>query len=91
MKQEFANVYDLIWAMNRIGKSLCDMNSGASGDLMIDAISVNRMNDEDDVRYWHVERCFTWMADDENQFDKNVFVIHYTSENENPYSIEQIK
>lgn len=91
MKQEFANVYDLIWAMNRIAKSLCDMNSGASGDLMIDAISVNRMNDEDNIRYWHVERSFTWMADDENQFDKNVFVIHYDAANENPYSIEQIK
>ena len=91
MKQEFANVYDLTWAMNRIAQSLCDMNSGASGDLMIDAISVNRMNDEDNIRYWHVGRGFTWMADDENQFENNVFVIHYDTENENPYSIEQIK
>lgn len=90
-KEEFSNIYALIWAMNRIARKLCNLNGCISGDLMIDALSVSRMNDDDNVRYWHIESRSTWMADDENQFDSSVYVIRYDSSREDIYSIEQIK
>lgn len=90
-KKDCLNIYDLLWAMNRIARGICDLNGCASGDLMIDAISVNRMNSEDNVRYWHVDRSYTWMANDENQFNSSVYVIRYDSNRANVYSIEQVK
>ena len=90
-KKEFPGIYDLIWAMNRIAQGICDFNGSVSGDLMIDALSVSRMNDEDNVRYWHVEKRLTWMDDNEDLFDSGVYVIRYDSKRENRWSIEQIK
>ena len=90
-KEDFLNIYALIWAMNRIARGICDFNGCVSGDLMIDALSVSRMNDEDNVRYWHVEKYSTWMADNEAKFDSVVYVIRYDSKRENRWSIEQIK
>lgn len=90
-KNEFSNIYDLLWAMNRIARGIADLNGCVSGDLMIDALSVNRMSDDDNVRYWHVGKHSTWMADNEDQFESNVYVIRYDSKRANVYSIEQIK
>lgn len=90
-KENFSNIYALLWAMNRIARGICDFNGCVPGDLMIDALSVNRMNDNDNIRYWHVDKYSTWMADDENQFEKSVYVIRYDSKREKEYSIEQIK
>lgn len=90
-KEEISNIYDLLWAMNRIARGICDLNGCVSGDLMIDALSVNRMNDGDNIRYWHVDKYSTWMADNEEQFDSSVYVIRYDSNREKVYSIEQIK
>lgn len=42
-KEDFLNIYALIWAMNRIARGICDFNGCVSGDLMIDALSVSRM------------------------------------------------
>lgn len=77
--------------MNRIARGICDFNGVVSGDLMIDATSVSRMYDYDNVRYWHVEKHSTWMADNEDQFESNVYVIRYDSKRANAWSIEQIK
>lgn len=90
-KEDFSNIYALVWAMNRIARDICDLNGCVSGDLMIDALSISRMNDDDNVRYWHVEKYFTWMADNEDQFGNSVYVIRYDSKRENVWSIEQIK
>lgn len=90
-KDEFSNIYDLLWAMSRIARGIADLNGCVLGDLMIDALSVNRMSDDNNVRYWHVEKHSTWMADNEDQFESNVYVIRYDSERANVYSIEQIK
>lgn len=90
-KEDFSNIYALILAINRIARGICDLNGRVSGDLMIDALSISRMNDDDNVRYWHVERYYTWMADDENQFESDVYVIRYDSKRENVWCIEQIK
>ena len=90
-KKEFPGIYDLIWAMNRIARGICDLNGCVSGDLMIDALSVSRMNDEDNVRYWHVEKRLTWMAGNEDQFEGDVYVIRYDSKRKDRWSIEQIK
>lgn len=90
-KEEFSNIYSLIRAMNRIARGICDLNGRVSGDLMIDALSVSRMNDDDNVRYWHVEKHSTWMADNEGQFESSVYVIRYDSKRANVWSIEQIK
>lgn len=90
-KEDFPNIYALIWAMNRIARGICDFNSCVSGDLMIDALSVSRMNDDDNVRYWHVGWRSTWMADNEDQFECGVYVIRYNSKQANVWSIEKIK
>lgn len=90
-KEVCSDIYELLWAMNRIARGICDLNGCVSGDLMIDALSVSRMNDDDNIRYWHIEKHSTWMADDENQFESSVYVIRYDSNRENVYSIEQIK
>ena len=90
-KEDFSNIYALILAMNRIARDICYLNGRVSGDLMIDALSISRMNDDDNVRYWHVERHYTWMADNENQFESDVYVIRYDSKRENVWCIEQIK
>ena len=90
-KNEFSNIYDLIWAINRIARGIADLNGCVSGDLMIDALSVNRMNDDNNVRYWHVEKHSTWMTDNEDLFESNVYVIRYDSKRANVWSIEQIK
>ena len=90
-KEDFSNIYALIWAMNRIARGICSLNGCVSGDLMIDALSVSRMNDDDNVRYWHVEKSSTWMADNEDQFVSSVYVIRYDSKRANVWSIEQIK
>lgn len=90
-KEEFSNIYDLLWSMNRIARCICDLNGCVSGDLTIDALSVNRMSDDDNVRYWHIEKHSTWMADNEDQFESSVYVIRYDSTRANIWSIEQIK
>jgi hypothetical protein len=90
-KEDFSNIYALVWAMNRIARGICDLNGSVSGDLMIDALSVSRMNDDDNVRYWHVEKHSTWMADNEDLFESSVYVIRYDSTHANVWSIEQIK
>jgi hypothetical protein len=90
-KEDFSNIYALIWAMNRIARGVCDLSGHVSGDLMIDTLSVSRMNDDDNVRYWHVGKHSTWMADNEDQFESSVYVIRYDSKRENVWSIEQIK
>ena len=90
-KEDFSNIYALIWAMNRIARGVCDLNGYVSGYLMIDALSGNRMNDEDNVLYWHIEKHSTWMADNEDQFESSVYVIRYDSKRANVWSIEQIK
>lgn len=90
-KENCFNIYALIWAMNRIARGICDFKGCVSGDLMIDALSVSRMNDDDNVRYWHVEKHSTWMADNEDQFGSSVYVIRYNSKRANVWSIEQIK
>lgn len=89
-KEDCLTIYGLLWAMNGIARGICDLNEYVLGYLMIDALSVNRMNDDDNIRYWHVEKSSTWMADNEDQFEKNVYIIRYDSSRD-VYSIEQIK
>lgn len=90
-KEEFSNIYLLLWAMHRIAKGHCDLNGLVSGDLMHDAISVHRMNSEDNIRYWHIDTNSTWITSYAVDLYKNIYVIRYNEGTENIYSIEQIK
>lgn len=91
-KQEFKNIYELVWSMSRIARGICDMRGCVSGDLMIDALSVNRMSEADNIRYWYVAKNYTTIdVMDFEIYNSNAWVIRYHADSENKYSIEKIR
>ena len=88
MKKENLSIFDLIWTIQSIAKEMnCEPNGCIVGDLMIDALTFNRLNDGA-IRYWHIEKSLTWVAETQGTFEKDVYMIR--KEN-NMYNIEKIK
>ena len=88
MKKGNLDIYELIWIIRDIAREMnCTHNGCIVGDLMIDALTFNRLNDGA-IRYWHIEKSLTWVAETQGMFEKDVYMIR--KEN-NMYNIEKIK
>lgn len=88
MKKGNLDIYELIWIIRDIAREMnCTHNGCVVGDLMIDALTFNRLNDGA-IRYWHIEKSLTWVAETQGMFEKDVYMIR--KEN-NMYNIEKIK
>ena len=88
MKKEKFNIYDLIWAIRHIVRYLnCTPNGAIVGDLMTDAITFYKM-ENGESKLWHINKSCTWIADDESQFQENLYRV---SKEDDLYTIEKIK
>lgn len=88
MKKENLDIYDLIWSIRNIARAMeCQHNGCIVGDLMIDAVAFSKMNDGE-TRLWYISQTCTWLPDDEDQFQENLYRV---SKDNGVYTIEKIK
>ena len=75
---ERMNIYDLTLEMVKIASSLCEEDAGVSLNysLVVDALSIARMNERDTTRYWCVMEYMTTMRyNDDDLPESNVWEI----------------
>jgi hypothetical protein len=77
---ENLNIYDLTLEMVKIANSLLCKDRAdicMTYSLVVDTLSIARMNERDNVRYWCVMEYITRMRyDDEELPESNVWEIH---------------
>lgn len=88
MKKGNLDIYELIWIIRDIAREMnCIHNGCIVGDLMIDAVSFNRM-ENGQTKLWHIEKGLTWIPFSEDQFQENLYIV---SKENDVYTIEKIK